>query len=531
MSYLLQLSIGPVQSFIEASRKTRDLASGSALLVDLGKEVVNELALHHVRFIVPADKEAEAANIILVQVDSEPAPIVEQVKNRVHQFLTREFSKSTKGLDDLVSREVADQQLHLFPEVFAAWVPLESDYKASRKRLSALMAARKSTRDFAAYPAQIHQPKSPLAPQFDGVLKTTSGWQVHPEAAKRAGHLKPREHLDSVSLLKRLRPLPNRMAKEDMEQFAVKGFPSTRLIAVMDQLKQSPEECELLRSIIADFDDLDLGDAMFPLDDPEQERAIAPYRNQVYRAGKPRPYFAVIHADGDHMGKHLDAIVTVDRHRDFSKQLSAFASKVPLIVSKHSGVPVYSGGDDVLAFSGAEQAVAIATELADAFKATVEAGPTLTVGVAICHVTDDLQSCVDFARSLEKEGKDKVPNKNALAIGVRVRSGSETRFAASWNDHPQDELRKAIDLFKAQKLTRGFPYELRELARETYGMPTEGIETMIRSEANRIFRRKNPKVKSDETFDLPSWVVDPSSLARYASLLAIAHFMTRRGES
>jgi CRISPR-associated protein Cmr2 len=35
MNFLLQISIGPVQRFISAARKTRDLLAGSELLVEI----------------------------------------------------------------------------------------------------------------------------------------------------------------------------------------------------------------------------------------------------------------------------------------------------------------------------------------------------------------------------------------------------------------------------------------------------------------------------------------------------------------
>lgn len=530
MSYLVQFSIGPVQSFIEASRKTRDLAAGSSLLVSLSREVVAELASHNAKFIFPADKDAAAANVILVEMDADPQPIADAVKGRVRSFLQGEFDEATSNLGDLVRRDVATKQIEVFPEVFAAWVSLQGDYRASRRRLGAILAARKSTRDFATYPVELNQPKSPLAPQFDGVMKTGDGWQVDSRAAQRAG-LKPREHLDAVSLIKRLRKLEPCLAPEDMRLLAVKGFPSTRLIAVLDLLQSQPEKCEALRNAIKAFDDdLDLGDAMFTLDDPGQECAVAKVRSCIYTDGKPRPYYAVIHADGDRMGELLDSKTLAQDHRDVSDQLSKFAGQVPEIVRRNHGVPVYSGGDDVLAFSTVYHAVTIAAQLTQAFKETVEGGPTLTVGVAICHVTDDLQSCVDFARSLERQGK-RVPGKNALAVGVRVRSGSETQFAQSWNDNPQDLMREIVGLFAEQKLTRGFPYELRELARELNGMASDDMTQLIHNEVNRIYHRKNPKVKPEEHLALPEWVTEPVALKRYADLLAIAHFMTRRGDS
>ena len=46
MKHLLAISIGPVQDFIAASRRTNDLYAGSTMLAELAKAVAHLLAQH-----------------------------------------------------------------------------------------------------------------------------------------------------------------------------------------------------------------------------------------------------------------------------------------------------------------------------------------------------------------------------------------------------------------------------------------------------------------------------------------------------
>jgi CRISPR-associated protein Cmr2 len=81
MKYLLAVSIGPVQSFIAAARRTRDLWSGSLLLSEISKAVARHIEeIHPGGLIFPAPENPEAldpgtslavSNIILAEVTAE----------------------------------------------------------------------------------------------------------------------------------------------------------------------------------------------------------------------------------------------------------------------------------------------------------------------------------------------------------------------------------------------------------------------------------------------------------------------------
>lgn len=88
MSHLLAISVGPVQEFIAAARRTRDLWFGSYVLSEISKAVATSVKLHG-RLIFPhpeidlesADDKVNVANIILAEVNTgDPKEVAKQAK-------------------------------------------------------------------------------------------------------------------------------------------------------------------------------------------------------------------------------------------------------------------------------------------------------------------------------------------------------------------------------------------------------------------------------------------------------------------
>ena len=75
--HLLAISVGPVQEFIAAARRTHDLWFGSQLLSEISRSVAIAVSKHG-ELIFPASAEApKVANVILVELaaSSDPAAV------------------------------------------------------------------------------------------------------------------------------------------------------------------------------------------------------------------------------------------------------------------------------------------------------------------------------------------------------------------------------------------------------------------------------------------------------------------------
>lgn len=550
MRHLLTISLGPVQEFIASARRSRDFWFGSWLLSELSKAAALTIAEGHgirsLIFPAPDEKsdlapesEFDVANKILAFVDLPPEDIGafnrnlrEAVQGRLDAISAEAFSH-VRG--DFL-RPTAEAQVKDLIEYFWAAVPLTDDavYPATRTRLEALMATRKVTRDFASTEQwKGAVPKSSLDGQRESVIPETA---YPPRAAKpdeRRVHLRRLrqdygvrngERLCGVGLLKRhgqrgreerffstshvaALPLMNRLTEKDRP--AVKAY-----VEVLRESLTSGELGNVPGQPHPAFERYD-GHLLFEERLPEffqeneaaLERARGALRDFLAKTvgenTRPLAYYALLHADGDRMGKAIDAQKSVDEHRRLSKALAEFAANVRRIVERrHSGSLVYAGGDDVLAFVPLHEVLQCARNLSEDFKEklrqfeVMEDGvtlkPTLSVGIAVSHHLEPLSEALGMACAAEKRAKA-VPGKDALAITVSKRSGTSRTVAGSWEEIDV-RLKMFVELHKADAVPDGAAYELRDLARRLKvsekDVNSEKLHEAMRFEAVRILQRK-----------------------------------------
>jgi CRISPR-associated protein Cmr2 len=216
MSHLIAISVGPVQEFIAAARRTRDLWFGSYLLSEISKAVAQSVQDHGGRLIFPhpetdltsGDDQVNVANVILAELPTgEPKTITTEAKRAAetcwHRFADEAYTAALK----IIRPEVWYDQVEDVIEFYAAWVPATSDYRTDRQKLMRLLAGRKNLRDF--LPAQGRDqglPKSSLDGQRATVLQRRKKFPSQ-------YRIREGEQLDVVGLVKRQaggsRPYPS----------------------------------------------------------------------------------------------------------------------------------------------------------------------------------------------------------------------------------------------------------------------------------------------------------------------------------
>lgn len=466
--HLLSISLGPVQEFIAAARKTADLYAGSQLLQEVVGAAAGTLDDHE--RIFPAQPGGGGANKILAVVSGDPAERARRAEDAARARLFALWSQHTGVPSGLFDEQRARWQLERFLEVYAAWVPLGADYNQARTRVEALLAGRKALRDFIPLnQADDGVPKSPLDPAYAAVVKL-DGLQVAAPLQERFG-FKPSEVLDAVSLLKR--------------QYGqtLKGVLNTHTLAHRAKHPGAPNSDE---------------------EDFTPDAA----------------YYAVLVADGDNMGKLLDG-KSQEEHREISGRLDRFTAQARELVKRHDGQAVFAGGDDVLAFLPATTALACGRELAGAFRSTVKGG-TLSAGIAIVHYREPLSMSLHQAREAEKAAKA-VDGKNAVCVALHTRGGAPLRVAGAW------EKMRELERWQEQPFPRGLPYELSELARE---WPEGFSPQTLTNEARRIARRKaDAEGRRLDEDDLKGWQFGNVAELRFcADLLIAARFLSGQGD-
>ena len=253
--YMLMFSLGPVQTFIEQARKTRDLWLGSYLLSKLIEAAMEEVeqAVPGARFVFPTERKVSRdisdlpnkyiAIFKKLEEAEEAATISEkQVKQRWKVITTAVWKGIVEGHDTAETRAIWGRQTNpetLF-EIF--WVIVEGDpaaYGNWLERTQAALDARKRLRDF----MLPYTPEQPDARGEPGEKSSVSGerevlrgsgttrdsmlafWKSlsAPLSAKDISK-DGTERLDAIDMVKRF-------ATRAEEYIPSKPFPSTSYIA------------------------------------------------------------------------------------------------------------------------------------------------------------------------------------------------------------------------------------------------------------------------------------------------------------
>ncbi|MBO0797223.1 MAG: type III-B CRISPR-associated protein Cas10/Cmr2 [Blastocatellia bacterium] len=525
MEYLFSLSLGPAQEFIAAARRTRDLWFSSWLLSELSKAAAREIGKE--RLIFPAVTNGDdlkpgsvfnVVNKILAIVDDDPQRIGDRAKTAVRKRLNdirdRAFAEALKYLPPGFCKNKAEAQIDDLPEIYWAAVPLSCDYASVRRRVDALMSARKNTRDFSSTDKWCGKEwKSSL----DGLRES-----VIPKAATGMRGVKKNEALCGVGLLKRFGTSNNYKEGE--------GFASVPHIAAWPLIQTfSNKHREVLKEYIEFLraKHIDAKTALYCPDWPhskifpydghilfeeqlkeyfdentqqteldEARKKLRSLRNEIGPA--PSPYYTILHGDGDRMGEAIDALKTVVDHRKLSQALSQFAVEAREIVGKYYGSLIYAGGDDVLALVPLSTVIKCASRLAETFKEKLidfknaeGNSPTFSIGIGISHQMDPLEDALRLAREAEKEAKT-LSGKNGLCIKISKRSGTVTSVCDHWG-----ALDERLNLFTTYHQDDEVPddaaYELRRLADDLKDFPEGEKAEAYEREAARILSRKRSK--------------------------------------
>lgn len=427
---LFLVSIGPVQEFIAAARRSRDLWFGSWVLSELAKAAARTIAgaPWEGSLIFPAfdqvalqDEGRSAPNRILAEIDAgvSPADLGEAVlvalRARMGDLegpaLRGEWPKDRPFLEQLARAQIQDLLDGL---VFWATTPLEPDYPAARRRLEDLMAGRKMTRAFGRSPVALvsdpnsldgllRLPKSTLDGTRESVIDERQFAQRRDDRDTRKAKAtllynrygaRPAERMSGVDLLKR-RGSPGAAAADIpstshfaalplLQRSAGPGSAQTfaRQLAKLTSYGARPEQLAERyhnSSLIGGYD----AGILFPerlveevdkADLAEARGALADLLDAATDGKAPEPYYALLAADGDFMGDTIDRFATAEAHRQFSLALSSFAAGVRKVVEEdHQGALVFAGGDDVLAFLPLHTVLDCAQQLAAAFQKQIGA--------------------------------------------------------------------------------------------------------------------------------------------------------------
>lgn len=179
-------------------------------------------------------------------------------------------------------------------------------------------------------------------------------------------------------------------------------------------------------------------------------------------------YFAIVHADGDNIGKALETFGHDDNKvRIFSERLFDFAGLTAIKIAAHGGLPVYAGGDDLLFFAPVMSqnddhkisVFQICSELSSLFESSVvdpinfwgNTKPTLSFGINFSYYKYPMAEALTSSRLALNTAKSTVA-KNCTSFYVQKHSGSNFKGILP-NDMLQDEglVIKMLSLYGTQQ--------------------------------------------------------------------------------
>jgi CRISPR-associated protein Cmr2 len=516
MKYLLSISIGPVQDFIAAARRTRDLQTGSWLLSELSKAVAAAVSIRgELIFPYSANPEADlkegsdyaVANRILAVIEADNEPELRVFARELEQCaLSRLMAVGDDACEkapcavkrDGLDKERMKSQLDNFIEFYAAWAPFdESRYPECRNRVECWAAARKSLRDFAPHNGAAKLPKSSL----DGIRET-----VVLKNGLRDGqfHVKPNEQLDAIGVVKR---------------FARGRIPFDSTIDVaagpyVARLKRSHRSgLELYEAFLKENErDIPFSYGyLYGHESRGPEKLPEPYASNLeellrsVRFPQPAPpYYAFLLGDGDSMGEAISGIWRKEDHQDFSMRLSGFARAVAELAKAHEGWKVvFAGGDDVMALLPLHEALDAAIAFRNCFRdamsdsarslAYLKQPPTMSCGMVIVHALEPLSTVREMAKTAERAAKA-VPGKDALAIIAVPRSGVAVTARGPWDEFARD-LNSTVELYRTHSISPGFAYALRNLLDSTLRRKMTHLDETLFPLARALAEKKDAKAE------------------------------------
>ena len=544
---VLVLAIGPVQPFIAAARRTRDLWFGSHLLSQLALAVTQAVQANApgAQFIFPAvaagGNESLTSGVsnkivCLLPAGTSPGDVAAAARLAALQRLEQAgqdclAALGKRGCAIEASRFVT--QLGQVLEFFSGWATQpdlgEQAYLAAYREAQRMLDARKRLRNFA--PNATAGRGLPLS-SLDALAETVIPDQGA-DHLRRVFGIDPREALDALGMIKRV------LGRE-------KAFPAVTRVALQPWVAQwSDAQCTALSTWLEPLESADLaqrnacskGDPLARLRwDCE---VLLTSRRQALQLQSPRGgaasaaldglttflcsdagktlglpidesvYVAMLLADGDRMGALLsDARNSLQHHQALSGQLAGFAGQAHGLVSKLGGACIYSGGDDVMALLPVATALIAARRLADAFATCVQAaqgaGPaTLSVGVAIAHVMTPLGRLRQLAEQAQKLAKKGHPPderqglRNALGVVIKPRNGAAVLACGRWSEPNADTAAPGLDgrlllwqrAFAEGALSSSAPYDLTQLIEQ---LP----ESALPAQLLRLVQRRTEDVQA-----------------------------------
>lgn len=570
---LFIFTIGPVKTFIQPSRKTRDLYAGSYLLSRLMKEVVDKINRiqkeqsngKRIEIVLPASTiNVNVPNRLVAIITGYNETEQKQLGEELEVFVREQFNLICDQVFHHINVEknvVIDHQLERFLEVYWLFQEYEQEqYKEAYTSMVANMNSMKTVRVF----AQSREPsgrKCDLYPEYNAVFVKKRNNKLPAFVNKKqmielTEHkngkykytLKPGESLSAIAFVKRFLDLiPN----HQKEGYAL-NVTSVAYMLLKSRLGERYENelKEIKDQASETIFDLQNGQALSEEEyDHEQIYVAKKLYDKVKDKIRFSPYYALVKLDGDGIGSLYQKYPDIKVHKQLSKEISEFAGNVQSIIRNYRGICIFAGGEDFLGFLPLDTLFSAMMELHKTFSNQIKPPKehpdnlTFSAGIVIAHLMDPLQTILARVEELETYAKEIDDEKNAFAIELIKRSGDPIPFRCKFGQEGKSLqlIRNAIQKLNEQQYSKSFIHNLSHILERLDGLTDEAKPDMVRTLIQQALQRSNPtlthaeyKEHTDVFYELYTLAHTDNlqhDFASFIHVLQLAAFLSREVET
>ncbi|MEY9214323.1 hypothetical protein NI17_020380 [Thermobifida halotolerans] len=516
---LVVIGLSGVQRFIAEAQSTADLANASDIASRLAAVAAHRFAPEDLVLPASADPEGMPNRIVALT----PAGTGQDLARAAVRAVREEWDT---WVGRLFGRAI---EVPGFPEVFWSVAgPDVGNYARQWEDAHVALAARKRLRGFDA-PEYAGRRPCALAPRWAAEPQPPRGVPRHERDAglSAAGWVKRRWHAtpglpavrssgfpstSSIASAPYRAAVLDRLGEPEVRSAAKQLRAAVRAVAGDERFRAVESPVPALRwdraNTLAEWLARGAGWWVYPtvwqeaslrreyatdghtFDDAHVERGRAAARALHESVGwaEPTPYYAVLALDLDGMGAFLSRDpVDAGRHRAVSARLGDVARAQRTVIEERSGVCVYAGGDDLLAFLPAAAALDAVQACRDALPGDGSL-PSASAAVLFVHSRSALRHAVNRTRSLLEAAKS-VPGKNAVAVGFATGSGTAFHTVRPWSGDGYGNAVERLQMFLPADAAQGAglsPRLVADLWRHRRGL----AELASASDSREVYRKE-----------------------------------------
>lgn len=512
---LFILTVGPVSSFIEGSRKMRDLYGGSFLLSYLMNEVLKEIHSDSFQYknnlcvIIPCFKENQKSYNIpnrLVGITDLDEKDQKELGTQLEKYILETYKKICKRVYSCVKiskekYEIISNQLRSMLHIYWTFVPLKNGYNKDYPLLVNKINQIKSIRPFTQLKEPAHK-KCSLYPQLNAIIVNSPNLKenekhinlVHSTKDNKFMYaVKEKEHLSSFAFLKRAMTYAN-----------IDGYDSSitsvaYMLANNSVGRSFPDLLKNFRKLeesggIESVYDLQNKQRLTTEEYSQQniETAHKVYQELIDNKIELKCYYAIIKIDGDGFGDLYRKHAEITAHKVFSRNIIKFSTYAKDIINKYDGVTIYAGGEDFLVFLPIDNIFLALKELRLNFQQAIkypgyEKSLTFSAGITIAHYMEPLSEVIRYTSEMEHYAKQIDSEKDAFAIKLMKRSGEYLTIRLKFGDKGKnldllnDIGRTMVDANTSKRMIHNLATVLGSLENNDSQVTEEMVHTLVKS--------------------------------------------------